>query len=258
MSELMQLQNQLQRYLLSGHAEIYDSIEQTQSVAIDLRLSIYKNAYNSRLIESLAANYPNVYAYLGTEQFNQAANAYIDKYPSIYRSIRWYGDVFPKFIENFYSKYPYLAELAEFEWLMSLAFDAADEQVVLVENMMTLVPAVWPNLQFRLHPSVQRINNFWNAIELWEALANEVELPKLQKNAEPKAWVLWRTKDYRHSFYGLSKEEAWALDSLAQGMSFGMICEGLCQWIVPEEVGMRAASFLKGWIEKGMLSQLVF
>lgn len=254
MSELMRLQKQMQSYLLFEHAEIQDSIVQTPSVSADLRLIIYKDAYKLRLIESLTANFPYLYAYLGAEQFNKVADAYIFAHPSTYRSIRWYGDVFPKFINEFHSQHPYLAELAEFEWLMTLAFDAADAKVLLVEEMMNFEPAAWPNLQFRLHPSVQRINNFWNAIALWDALANEIELPKMQKSAQTKAWVLWRTPDFRLSFSSLSEEETWALDSLAQGMSFGMICEGLCEWILPDEVGMRAASFLKGWIEKGMLS----
>jgi hypothetical protein len=44
---------------------------------------------------------------------------------------------------------------------------------------------------------------------------------------------------------------------MIQGLSFGELCEGLCQWVPVEEVGMRAATYLKNWIQKGMLSKLL-
>ena len=122
---------------------------------------------------------------------------------------------------------------------------------------MAAVPAeLWANLRFILHPSVQRIDYFWNAIPLWQAIAHDQELPDLHQSSEATPWVLWRTPEYMIQFYSLSPEEAWALDALAQGISFAALCEGLCEWIEAEEVGLRAASYLKGWIQKGILSQL--
>ncbi len=257
MTELFQLQDQFQKFLLSGHAAIHDSIVQTEAVSVDTRLGIYRDAYKLRLIESLSANFPALYAYLGTEEFNKLATYYIEAHPSCYRSIRWYGDLLSEFIKRNYPQYLHLAELADFEWKMSLTFDAADEHVVHVEDMAAVPPEAWANLQFILHPSLHRINYFRNTIPLWQALIHDRELPELQQNSEPTAWILWRSPEYMIQFYSLSDEEAWALDSLSKGLSFGDLCEGLCQWIKPEEVGMSAASYLKGWIQKGMLSQLL-
>lgn len=258
MTELLHLQEQFQKFLLSGQSKIHDSIIQTKSLAADVRLGIYRDAYKLRLIESLATNFPSLYAYLGTEEFNKLASSYIDNHPSSYRSIRWYGNLLPDFIKNYYVQFPHLAELAEFEWKMTLAFDAADKEVIVVEDMAVIPPEAWAKLQFILHPSVQRTDNFWNAIPLWNALVHDHELPDLQQSTQSTAWILWRSPGHVLRFYSLAQEEAWALDSLVQGLSFGAICEGLCQWIEPEAVGMRAASYLKGWIQNGMLSQLFF
>ncbi|QMT59506.1 DUF2063 domain-containing protein [Legionella sp. PC997] len=257
MSGLLQLEEQFQKFLLSGQADIHDSIVETESVSVNTRLDIYRDAYKLRLIESLSINFPALYAYLGTEEFNTLATYYIDAHPSPYRSIRWYGDGLSEFIKHNYSQYPYLAELADFEWKMNWAFDAADEEIVRVEDMAVIPPEAWANLQFKLHPSLQKTNYSWNIIPLWQSLVHDRDLPELQHSSECTAWVIWRAPEYKIQFYSLSQEETWALDGLSKGLSFGALCEGLCQWIPPEEVGMKAASYLKGWIQKGMLSQLL-
>ncbi|STY28595.1 Uncharacterized protein conserved in bacteria [Legionella wadsworthii] len=257
MSELFQLQDQFQNFLLSGNGTIHDSIIGTGLVSVDTRLGIYRDAYRIRLIESLSTNFPALYAYLGTEEFNKLALYYIEAHPSNYRSIRWFGDLLSDFIKLNYPQYPHLAELAEFEWKMSLAFDAVDEPVVQVEEMAAILPESWPNLQFVLHPSLQRVNFLCNTVPLWRALTHDHELPQLEQNAISTSCVIWRTPEYITQFYSMSQEEAWALDNLSNSVSFGIICEGLCQWINPEEVGMKAASLLKGWIQNGMISQIL-
>ncbi|KGP62544.1 hypothetical protein EP47_11120 [Legionella norrlandica] len=256
MSTLLTLQKQFQEFIYSGQSSIKESIVQTELVPSETRLGIYKDSYRLRLIECLAANYPTLHAYLGTEEFEKLSTGYIAAYPSSYRSIRWYGDLLPEFIKNYYSKSCYyLYELAELEWKMTLAFDAADDSVVKVEDMAYIPPESWPNMQFVLHPSVHRLNFYWNVFPLWQTLTNNQDIPELNDSPIATAWVLWRGKDYIIQYYSLSEEEAWALDAMIQGMSFGALCEGLCQWIPEEEVGMKAASYLKNWIQNGLLSQ---
>lgn len=257
MTELTHMQEQFQKFIFSGQSEINDSIVQTERVSVDMRLAIYRDAYRLRLIESLTTTFPAVYAYLGTEAFQEVCTSYIDAHPSSYRSIRWFGDVLADFLQNYYDKkYSFLAELADFEWKMTLAFDAADQQVLHISDMANVPPESWADMQFTLHPSIQRVNYFWNAIPLWQALINDQELPELQNTSMATSWILWRSPDYIIQFYSLSEEEAWAIDAIIQGLSFGQLCEGLCQWINAEEVGLRAASYLKNWIQNGMVSEL--
>ncbi|CAM4509223.1 MAG: hypothetical protein LEGION0403_FIIPPAGN_00641 [Legionella sp.] len=256
MNELKQLQEQFHQFLLSGDSQIHSSIMQTELVSVETRLGIYRDAYELRLIESLATNFPCLYAYLGTEEFNQCARVYLREYPSSFRSIRWFGDNLAAFVRANYSQY-YLSELTDFEWKMTLAFDAAEAPVVSVADMAAVPPEAWADLHFVLHPSVQRLNYLWNSVSLWQALAHDHDLPELQQQTEASTWILWRTPELMIRFCSLSADEAWALDSLAQGASFGSLCEGLCQWIAVEEVGVRAASYLKNWIQRGFLSELL-
>lgn len=258
MTELLSLQEQFQTFLLTEHPGIKESIVPTEWISVDTRLAIYRDGYKLRLTESLTTNFPGLHLYLGTEEFKRLCSAYIDGHPSSYRSIRWYGDALAHFIKIYYDKrYPYLTELAEFEWKMTVAFDAAEELRVRVEDMAAVVPESWAGLQFTIHPSVQRMNYFWNVIPLWQSLVKDQDISELENISVAKPWVIWRSSDYQIQFYSMSEEEAWALDAMIQGLSFGELCEGLCQWIEEEQVGTRAASFLKGWIQNGMLSRLL-
>lgn len=257
MTELAVLQDQFQKFILSGQNGINASIVQTEQVSVDDRLGIYKDAYKLRLIECLTTSFPAVHLYLGTEAFEEVCSSYIDAYPSTYRSIRWYGDTLADFCKNYYDKkYSFLAELADFEWRMTLAFDAADDPVLQVTDMAAVDPQSWASMHFKAHASLQKLNYFWNAPPLWQSLVEDKELPELINNSSATSWIVWRSPDFMIQYYSLSPEEAWCLDALIQGLSFGQLCEGLCQWLPPEEVGMRAASYLKNWIQNGMVSQL--
>jgi hypothetical protein len=256
--ELAQLQDQFQKFIVSGQVGINELIVSTGAVSVDTRLAIYRDAYKLRLIESLTTSFPAVQAYMGTEAFQQVCSSFIDVHPSSYRSIRWYGDVLADFFNTYYDQqYSYIAELAEFEWKITLAFDAADDPVLQSADMSGVPPQSWAEMQFILHSSVQRLEYFWNTIPLWQALTNDQDLPDLTHNSIATSWILWRSPDYMIQFYSLSAEEAWALDALIQGLSFGQLCEGLCQWVAAEEVGMTAASYLKNWLQNGMISQLI-
>ena len=51
----------------------------------------------------------------------------------------------------------------------------------------------------------------------------------------------------------LSAEEAMMWDEAAKGVTFGVLCEMLATFDNPDEAPMRAAQYLKGWIEFGLL-----
>ncbi|MBX9702995.1 MAG: DNA-binding domain-containing protein [Silvanigrellaceae bacterium] len=251
--DLAQLQTTFQNYLLHNQETIQSSIISTDKVSKNTRLDIYKNAYFSRLLEVLQSNYPCLHLYLGDEAFQNLGHGYIHQYPSHYRSIRWFGDAFVNYLlaEPFP---PHLAEFAEFEWKMTLAFDADDAPVFTLEQMASIAPESWGDMRLIPHPSVQTMTFHWNTVALWEQVQQKIDPATAQKSA-PIAWVLWRVH-YRNKYYALSLEESVALNSAIQGSSFGEICETLCQWTPENEVGLQAAGFLKGWIQSGLLSDI--
>lgn len=256
MSQLSQLQFDLQQHLLTGDARIASSIVATAKVSIQSRLNVYRNAYQSRLVEALASNFPCLQAHLG-DAFEVIARNYIDMHPSTYRSIRWFGDGFSGFLRDYCdASYDYLAELAEFEWNMTLAFDASDVPPLQLGDMAKLAVGSWGDMTLKMHPTVWRMNFLWNVTAIWEAIMNDSPPIAALKNDEPMAWVLWR-QNYMNRFYRLAPDEIFALDGLSKGATFGEICEGLCQWHDENKVGPHAAALLKGWIEAGLIAEII-
>lgn len=255
MSTLFDLQEKFQHYLLTDQHDIQQSVISTSKVPALKRLSIYKEAYEARLLECLGSNFPCLMSYLGHEKFNELGLAYIHKYPSNYRSVRWFGDKFPDYLKEFKFDAAYLSEFAEFEWKMTLAFDAPDTNVFKVEQMSAIPGDAWGNMVLIPHPSLQRMTFYWNVVPLWQTIANNTNTEPLVRSSEPVTWVLWRS-DYINRFYSLAHDEAWAMDAMITGATFSELCEGLCQWLPEEKVVLRVASLLKKWIQSGLLADI--
>lgn len=258
MSNLSDLQEEFQNYILQSDAAIFQQVISTEKISADFRLAIYKNAYYSRLVEALSANYPILQIFLGYEEFEKLASSYIKTYPSFYRSIRWFGDQLENFISQHpdYQQFAFLSELAKIEWTMTLVFDAADSPVVVSEMMMHIPPEEWETMRFRAHPSAHLVSLSWNVIPIWLALSHNEKPPEPVLSEDPVCWMFWR-QDLVNQFCSLSSDEAYAINAMLQGSTFGEICEGLCQWVDVQNAAMCAASFLKGWIASGLISEII-
>ncbi len=257
MKQLFKLEQQFQDHLLHQSQDIVHHMVGTQKVPLDIRLSIYSNAYRLRLHEALMANYPILEGYLGGEPFEELSFAYIDAHPSLFRSIRWFGDQLPTFLsqQDPYNDYPYLAELARFEWTMASVFDAADGEVITIEAMQHIPPEAWETMQLQMHPSVRRLSLNWNAVQIWQMMSDdETPVEPIQTEAAVD-WVVWRAQFMTH-FSSLTPDEAWAIDAMQNQLTFGELCAGLCQWVSEQDAGVRAASLLKGWITSGFITNV--
>lgn len=257
MNDLLLLQQKFQDFLLTDNLEISQEVVSTSKVPASVRLNIYGNGYRTRLIEALEATYPVLKKILGEETFNTLGNAYLDKFPSHFRSIRWFGDQLSDFLTDYpeLKSHSHLSELARIEWTMSLVFDSADSNIVTVESMGAFAPEDWPYLQFTAHPSVRLVHLNWNVIQIWQDVSAENKASMPIRTESPVAWVFWR-KDLINQFSSLETDEAYALQALLKGLNFGEICEGLCDYLPEEEVAIRAASILKSWILSGIIAEI--
>lgn len=257
MNGLRRLQEDFQDYLLTGDGRVQARVLGSEQVSTTERLSIYADAYRLRLLEALDTDFPGLRALLGDAEFDAMGRAYIAAHPSPYFSLRWYGDRLSEFLRTTepYSKYPAFAEMAEFEWAKSDAFDAAEATLASIADMAAIPPAAWPGLHFRFHPSVRRLDLRWNVPTVWKADDAGTEPPALECAEYPIAWLLWR-QDLLTYFRSLSVHEAWGLDALRRGASFADMCEGLCEWINAPEVAVHAAGLLKQWLTDGLIAEI--
>jgi hypothetical protein len=255
MKSLKELQDEFQRGILAGDdtilAEVNDSAKEQRSVLF----GVYRNAYVARLAEILGEDYEQVHAYLGDQGFARLVKAYIAANPSDQRSARWFGRHLPAYVRSSaaYTEHPEVAELAELEKALADAFDGADAKPVALADLAQLDPEVWPRLIFQPVPTAARLTFMTNAAEIWTALKNESAPPKPVPLAEPQAVLVWR-QDFMARFRAVPIEEAMMWDEAVKGVRFGVLCEMIATFAGENEAELRAASYLKGWVDTGMLA----
>ena len=259
MSNLIELQNKFQHQLLDDENTIYQDIVNTKNFPVQARLGIYSEGYRARLGEALAVSYPVLHTYLGDAQFEKLSLAYIAAHPSHFRSIRWFGDQLADFLRENppFEAFPYLAELAQFEWGMTLVFDAANEPVITLEELESISSEAWSEMYFIAHPSVKLLSLSWNVVTLWQNISRKEHVSEPIQSGHAILWALWR-QDLISCYCSLGEVEAYAIDGLLNQLTYEQICEGLCQWIDKEEAALHAASLLKGWVSTGLISEIRF
>ncbi|MBV9621036.1 MAG: putative DNA-binding domain-containing protein [Gammaproteobacteria bacterium] len=258
MSTLEALQRQFQAHLLRGDPAIEARVSGSERVPVDTRLGIYRGAYVTRLAEALAANYPALALLLGEDEFGALAQEYVRGHDSPFFSIRYYGDQLPQFLATHeeYVGAPILAELARWEWTMTLVFDAADAPALTHEHLQRIAPERWAQLRFDWHPSVQRLGLHWNVPQTWQALLAGAPRPAASVAESATPWLLWRqglTSYYR----SLAAAEAEVLDAARSGWPFGEVCTRLCEAVGEAEAARQAASLLRTWVEAGLITATV-
>ena len=112
------------------------------------RLDLYHDAYKLRLIDVLGTDYPGLKSLLGEDDFTRICLAYIEHCPSTYRSVRWFGQQLPEFLEanEHYTFDPRLFEIAQFEKLKGDVFDAKESPVASLEDLSAIEPHLWGGL----------------------------------------------------------------------------------------------------------------
>jgi Putative DNA-binding domain len=232
---LAPLQQMFQDFILGQHDEaaILPHIAQRTGLSCAERLSIYSNAYRIRLHDALSEAYDKTHRYLGDELFDAAANGYVEQNPSQWSNLRWYGASFPAFLQHYLPEHPVVAELAAFEWALSLAFDAEDQAILPLSALAQVQEHEWESIGFECHASVRFLPLHSNCVAIWLALAdtndtNEAEQPGTappdpdwKELAQP--WLIWR-KNLQPHFRCLSQAENMALCKLQTGQSFAEVC----------------------------------
>jgi len=253
MLELLPLQQRFLQWLMVGEPSLADDICDDGRVPLEVRLGIYRNAYQLRLIEALTDGFPALHTLLGDVRFESLARAYVDAHPSEYRSIRWFGDRMTEFLgTEGYADQPLLSEMAAFEWALRGALDAADAQPLARSTLTALPTEDWARLRLDFHPSLTRLDLEWNVPQLWRAIDAEAEPIPAQRAEFPIPWMVWR-KELSNWFRSLEVDEAWALDHMREGGDFSSLCAGLTEWIDEANVPMRAAGFVATWLDEGLL-----
>ena len=256
MPTLKQLQEDFQNSLLTGDRAILSQIPDTRKEKKDARLGIYQYAYRARLMEFLENDYPQLWGYLGDEQFEALCMAYIEATPSHQPNARWYGDKLPAFIKNNapWKELTQVCELALLEHELNNVFDEQDVPLLDMRQLASIAPDQWPSLVFTPVKATRRLDVTSNVTDIWNALACENEPPEVEMTDEPQHYLIYRDQNGPSSFRAMSYEEAMMWDKMAAGVPFGVLCELIATYGGEDEAAMRAAGFLQEWLSLGLVA----
>lgn len=257
MLDLAQLQSEFQSYLIGDKSRttFTTRIIDDAKMGVNRRLAIYFDAYRLRIIEALATAYPKLKALLGDDLFNRIAREYIDEFPSTYQNMRWVGGNMREHLLYSIPEHPIAAEMAVFEWSLSLAFDAEDVAELSLQDLAEIPPEHWNALQFKFQPSIQIVRLRWNIIPIWKALDADEASPALLQDSIYTLWLIWR-RDLSSQFRSIGEMESIALHMAMTGATFAEVCESLEGQeaeTTAEEAMTIAAQYMAGWLQSGMI-----
>lgn len=255
MTNLKDLQARFQAGIMSGDDAALDDINDSATEDRSTLFGVYRNAYVLRLAEILGKDYELTHTYIGDDAFSGLARAYIAAHPSDKRNARWFGRYLPEFLRRTapFSDHKEVAELAALEKALADAFDGPEAVPVTVDELAAVQPENWAQLVFTPHPTAHRLRFRTNAADIWIALKDDAAPPAPVQLAEPQAILVWR-QDLTSRFRPLSPEEAMMWAEASKGVRFGVLCEMVATFGGPDDAELRAATYLKTWLDTGALS----
>ncbi len=259
MSSLEVIQRRFKAHILGELEGLDADICETANLSREVRLNIYANAYQARLLEALQTDYPVLRSLLGDAKFTDMARAYIRAHPSTSPSLRQFGQHVAFWLKEAvpWSEHNILSELAGFEWGLLSAFDARDAASAGISDAAALRPEDWAGLTLQFHPSVGWADFQYNIPVIWNDLVKDPETKPDQKRlATPVRVMFWRA-DLRTCFRTLEMDEAFVLPFMMEGGTFAELCGSLTEWHAPGDAPQRAASLLKTWLQEGLITKLV-
>lgn len=212
-------------------------------------LEIYHNAYRARLSEVLADHFAKTVLYVGSAHFEELARAYVEQHPPEGEHLGRYGEHFAAHLANIYPEHPVLRELAELEWALRSVFDAADWPAWDPASIAARGPEVclhqWPIL----HPTACFLTQHTNALLIWRAIADDVDVPEATRCDEATTVLVWR-KALQPHFSSLDNAEADFLRALLRpGHSIAVAAEHMQTSNDPSVLGR----WLQQWWEQECL-----
>lgn len=261
-ASLSALQARMQAHVLRGDEAAWQDVCDDQGLSASRRLGIYHHAYRARLLETMRDTFAHTWRYLGDEWFDHLALAFIEQHPSTHANLRWWGEAWPAWLDGDrlpslgVGDHPEVAELAQLDWALRRAFDAADAQALSAADLASMPVEGWAQAPLLVQASAALLNLRCNTLALWHALDQDEEVPAVISFAQAVTVLVWRT-DERPHFRSVPAHEEQALTHLLLGRSFEDICALLQahQGEEDEATTMRAASLLRQWLNDGLLTR---
>ena len=169
MQDLRECQSAFAAALLNPEVPAPANVCCHTSGVVTRRFNVYRNNVVVSLIEALKATYPVACRLVGDEFFAAMAREYVLENPPRSPILSRYGSTFPEFLRTFapVSDLPYLADVAQLEWLQLRAYHAADAPSLDSTDFGNLDPSRIADMIVRLLPSAKLFASPFACVSIW-------------------------------------------------------------------------------------------
>lgn len=190
-------------------------------------LEIYRSSIRANYHACLKKIYPVCFALVGEEFFNALASRYIDEYPSYSENLNDYGEQFSWFIEHFpyVQNLPYLADVAQLEWLCHKVINAEDSPHLENEQWQSLLmDENLENIVFSLPQALALIESDYPIQKIWHDHQPGVTTSEqINLNSGAEKLVVARNK-FAIEITKVSESMWLLLKLIKEQKTFGEIC----------------------------------
>ena len=131
-------------------------------------VEVYRRGYRARLTEALGETFEAVWWVLGDDGFFRLADRYLHAYPSRSHNLSDVGEHLPAYLKETEEsqEFPFLPELARFEWMFKELFHTGQHDSVPPERIQSLIATSDASVMFgaavRLFESPYAVYSVWN------------------------------------------------------------------------------------------------
>lgn len=256
MNDLRAMQLQLTDALRSDAMPALQALRGDDVADATRRLAVYHHGYRIRLREALRAEFPGL-ALLAGKRLATLLDGYIAARPSTHFNIRWHGEGLDAYLGRTppWRDRPALGEMAQLDWAISTAFDAADHAPVDATELAHVSPDSWASLRLHPLPHARLLRVAHNVDAFRRATDRGATRPSIRRLRQPRHLLVWRPAvDVRYR--RVDRDELPALRAAFDGDTFANLCERLAEHHGAEAALPRMAALLARWLDDGLIGSL--
>lgn len=204
-----------------------DDLNHLQGLILDDNLSaarrfnVYRNNFQSSLIDALAAIYPVVEQLVGREFFGHMADRFIRAHPSRSGNLHQLGSALAVFLERLQavSHLPYLADVARLDWAYHTVFHAGAPLAFEAQVLEQVAAENYEALRFSLGPACRLVRSMYPIFSIWKVnQADYVGDKTVNLDAGPESVLVVRP-EMEVELWRLDAANATFLSALESGSS---------------------------------------
>lgn len=232
-------------------------IRPSRSLDPAARVAIYGNMYFLRLRDALADAYPAVRHLLGDDGFDAMARDYFSRYPSRSFTMNDIGHALPHHLKTCAPsacggepRRALVVDVAQVERATGAAFDMEAGAGVTAADIARIAPERWPEVRFRLHPTMHLLALGHDALAIVHAVKNHAPVPE----PEPRRTfaAVWR-QGFTVWRQPLAEAAYVILTELRRGAALGAAMEAAAEgWTgAEEELEASIYQWFSAWLDDG-------